>query len=374
VREFHAVLDAIMKPDLEPRADRWEYGSEFHWPGRLGVPGAPPVPTDARLYASGRDALAALIQWGRQRRGWRRWFLPTYFCPDVVAAIEATGIEVVRYEDSPRWPVPPRPDVPFCAGDAYLLVNYFGLRGREAAAAFDLGPAELVEDHTHDPWSRWAHTSRAHYVLASLRKTLPIPDGAALWSPGGCPLPDRAPLGTGRETAVLQKAAAMVLKRLYLQGQFDDKPAFRGLQIAGEDSIAAGPISGVSELTEQILPALPWHAWRSRRARNFAVLRQALQDLDGLDVLAPQSADTCPLAVILEFRSPELREWVRTRLIAAAIYPAVHWPVASHGADALRAAAGLSRRLLTLPCDYRYDAADLGRVADAVRQAVREAG
>ncbi len=362
-----------MRPDIECVAGRWEYGSEFHWPSFHGQPRAPIVPADALMFASGRDAFAALIQHGCQQRGWRRWFMPTYFCPDVAAAIAATGLEVVRYDDSPRWPVPVQPAVPFRTGDVFLLVNYFGLRGQQAAGAVDLGVAELVEDHTHDPWSDWARSSGAAYCLASLRKTLPIPDGAALWSPGGHSLPSRAAVTAIRDSASQKKLAAMLLKRLYLQGEFADKPVFRRLQVEGEGGLAAGPVSGASRVAEQLLPVLPWDDWRMRRAENYGTLRQALENVAGTRVLGPAGAGSCPLALILECQTKELRERIRTGLIAAAMYPAVHWPIESQGCEALQSAERLSQRLLTLPCDFRYGSADLMRVVEVVQRLARGA-
>lgn len=362
------MSDGVRGPEC-----RWEYGSEFHWMSCIHRPRTPTIPADAVTFASGRDALAALLPHGRRQRAWRRCFVPSYFCPDVVATIVATGLEVVRYEDSPRWAVPRQPAVPFQSGDAFLLVNLFGLRGHEAAEAVDLGPADLVEDHTHDPWSAWAQDSKAAYCLASLRKTLPIPDGAALWSPLGLSLPAAADLTSTRESASLKKLAAMVLKRLYLHGQFEDKATFRRLQIEGEADLASGSVSAASGLTEQLLRVLPWDHWRKRRAANAQWLGKALEASSRLDVLRPHSEADCPVAVVVEFPRRELREHVRQGLIASAIYPAVHWSIDSQGSETLRSAEALSQRLLSLPCDFRYGAEDLLRVCDAVQRLACEA-
>jgi hypothetical protein len=233
------------------------------------------------------------------------------------------------------------------------------------------GAAEVVEDHTHDPWSDWARTSQADYCLVSLRKTLPLPDGAAVWSPRRHPLPAQPPLSPEREKASLWKLGAMILKRLYLDGEAVDKQVFRQMQLAGEEAIARGPISGPSRHVEQLLPALPWRSWRRRRAQNHTALSDALGLLPGLHVLAPFSAaGACPLSVIMEFASPELREKCRAGLIAKAIYPAVLWPIEQDSQRSTPEAVRLSRRLLSLPCDFRYGMADLERVATEVRRTV----
>jgi dTDP-4-amino-4,6-dideoxygalactose transaminase len=98
-----------------------------------------------------------------------------------------------------------------------------------------------------------------------------------------------------------------------------------------------------------------------------------LEDVAGIQVLSRADAGSCPLALILECQTEDLRERIRTGLIAAAMYPAVHWPIESRGCEALRSAERLSQRLLTLPCDFRYDSADLMRVVEVVQRLARGA-
>ena len=102
-----------------------EFGSDFH---RLdGFVGTPldierlnPV-----TFADGRLALIGLIQY----KGWKRLWIPEYFCYEVVNSISHTGIELAFYPDGPE-----EDDrslikcIPFCKGDALLRMNYFGLR------------------------------------------------------------------------------------------------------------------------------------------------------------------------------------------------------------------------------------------------------
>jgi hypothetical protein len=349
----------------------WEYGGEFHWPDLNHHPGAPIVPESRRLFASGRDALSALFELGIRFHGWRRLHLPGYFCQKVLAAAGSTGLEVVLYHDSPLQAQPSLPQGPMQAEDAVLVVNYFGLRRRPKAESLAVAPATLIEDHTHDPWSRWATKSRADYCMASLRKTLPITDGAALWSPQGRPLPEWRPVTPEREAASRKKLAAMILKRLYLEGEDVPKPAFRRMQQDGEQHVAGGQISGVSPWAAQMLHLLPWETWRRRREANFGRLAEALTGLPGIRVLRPDDGiAAAPYMVFLECRTTGLRDQLRTQLLAANIYASVIWPIPARGGSLKREAAKLSRRILTIPCDYRYGEDDLRRVAEVVTDAL----
>src|SRR5690606_7795309 len=129
-----------------------------------------------RLYGSGRDALRALLRHGKTQLGWQRLLIPSYFCQDVAASF-TRELPTEVYVDRPGL----RPDERAIAtreGDAVLNVNLFGFR--TAQWAFKLPGVAVIEDHTHDPWSAWAATSQADFAVASLRKTLPLPDGGVL--------------------------------------------------------------------------------------------------------------------------------------------------------------------------------------------------
>lgn len=363
------------QPWPTPARSRWLYTSQFAW---VAVPhrAQPPIlPTPFVLFGSGRDALRALVAWGAQRRGWRRWWVPSYYCQEVPAAIGAAGAEVLFYQDSPLRPRPLLPETPARRGDVVLVVNYFGLRGREALRAMAPGRAAIVEDHTHDPWSRWACESQADYCLVSLRKTLPLPDGGALWSPQGHALPAQPPLTPQRLAASWSRLAAMILQRLYLEGHAVDRRALGRLQTDGEDRIASGPVSGPTRFVQRWLPALPWQTWRGQRAANYRQLRDAVAHLPGVRVVGDATDNgSCPFALVLRCDHFALRQRLRARLIAQRVYATVLWPIADGGVPLLGEAAQLARELLVLPCDFQYGTADLRRVAEAMRQALAEIG
>jgi dTDP-4-amino-4,6-dideoxygalactose transaminase len=350
---------------------RWEFGSEFDWPDLDDRPGAPILPEGAGLFGSGCHALHALLVRGMRDQGWRRCHVPAYFCQDVVAAIRRTGIQVELYVDSPLQPLPSLDQRAFQSTDVFLLVNYFGIRGPQAAESLSLGDAVLIEDHTHDPWSRWVATSRADYCVASLRKTLPLGHGAAIWSPQGHHLPESLAVAPRLRTAAHKKLAAMLMKRLYLRGESISKPLFRQLQLEAENELADSPLSGISPWGSRMLSLFPWEDWRTRRQANHRELAGLLTDLTGIRVVSHEfDPGSCPFSVILECESCELRDHLRSSLTAADIYPAVLWPHEDLVDPLARDAAELSRRMLAIACDSRYQQEDLQRVAEVVQEAV----
>jgi hypothetical protein len=339
-----------------------EIGGEFHLP--VETPG--PYhrwPESAVWYALGRHAVEALLR----QLGSRRLWLPDYFCHEVaVRWSEAAQIEL--YEDDPRWPEPRwetlRPD----PRDVVIGVNYFGVRRgdpwRDWRAETE---CVLVEDHAHDPASEWATVSAADYAFSSLRKTLPVPDGAILWSPRDLPLPDQ-PAG-GADGSEL-KLAAMLMKGEYLgNGDSGLKDRFRRLQLDGEERLAGAALSGASPATrESLVRGVPL-PWRARRSENTARLLSALHGWSAAEPLFTEwPADAAPLGAVLVFESGEERDAVRETLREADVYCPVHWAdAAESSSDRVR---DLAARILTIPTDWRYSAADMTRVASLARAAV----
>jgi hypothetical protein len=250
------------------------------------------------------------------------------------------------------------------AGDVVLVAAMFG-----APPNVHVDPSTvLIEDHSHDPTSTSAFSSTAAFAFASLRKTLPLPDGGVLWSPRELPVPAEAPTTAVHDQAVLMRLSAMTLKLLYLGGADVSKDAFRAMFAQGEDAIGWGDISGISAFSRARIGTMPVDRWRRVRADNLAAFSEALGDVPGIDVL------DAPFAGILVFDDSSRRDAVRDALVSEDIYPTVLWPLDTPAvADIPEAHAELARRMLTIHCDQRYSADDMSRVAAMVRQAAQAA-
>ncbi|HEV3479041.1 MAG TPA: hypothetical protein VG144_06285 [Gaiellaceae bacterium] len=343
-------------------AARWEVGGEFH------LPVEPPGPyhrwpEGALWYSLGRHTLQALLP----RIGAPRLWLPDYFCGEVARSWSALA-DVEVYEDDPRWPEPRWETLRPGPRDAVVAVNYFGVRQAAPWRAWrERTTCVLVEDHAHDPASEWATASTAEYAFSSLRKTLPVPDGAILWSPLGLALPEQ-PAG-GADGSEL-KLAAMLLKGEYLAGGDDElKERFRRLQLDGEERLARSAVAGASAATrESLVRGVPL-PWRARRSENAGRLIAALHGWELAEPLFTEwSAGAAPLGAVFVFQARDERDRVRGVLREAGVYCPVHWADAAHERAPARVRE-LAERILTIPTDWRYSAADMARIASLARSA-----
>ncbi|MCW2724807.1 MAG: hypothetical protein JWN35_1728 [Frankiales bacterium] len=344
----------------------WEVGSESHWDATALRPSdadeAPWLPQPHSLYATGTAALVALI---KERPGRTRLHLPSYFCLGV-AAVLARYAELRWYRDLPGRPGPEAASLLPEPGDVVLAVNLFGRSSRAPWEVWlhEHPEASLVEDHTHDPQSVWARTSGATYCLASLRKTLPVPDGALLWSPAGQPLPVPASPANGASSL---KLAAMVLKGAWLEGKAVAKPDFRRLQMLGEAGLM--DVRGASsDFTRLVLPGLDVRGMRAVRASNVAALAERVGEdgvLGGYARLLPDApVGSVPFQLPVICRSSQVRDHLLAHLLSNGVYAAVHWRQDGEElSPGDHEALDLSRRILTLPVDHRTSPPDVERIS-----------
>jgi len=327
----------------------------------MGLPQAPfvPWPEPGTWYLLGRHAVAGMLC--SLPAVPRCLWVPGYFCHDVVDSWRGLS-QIAMYADDPRWPEPRWSTLQPARDDIVLAVNYFGIRSGEPWQHWhESRSCLLLEDHSHDPVSGWALNSRADYAFSSLRKTMPVPDGAILWSPRGHPLPEIADEDLSGSAL---KLAAMIWKHEYLEGRAVDvaKPLYRQWQRAGEDAFdSSTKISSVSPYSRQYLACGMPVRWRHQRAANVQrLLRQRKASVEAQPLFTSWPTDSVPLAAVFRFTSQIARDSTRKRLEDAGIYCPVHWPAPAHCDQAVREMAATS---LTIPTDHRYGSTDMDRIA-----------
>jgi hypothetical protein len=342
---------------------RPEIGSEFAWdPAAVAPSRESLLPGRFALFATGCGAMSTLL---RQLAPWGRLHVPSFFCMGVVEALSAY-VPIAWYRHLPDGGGPRLDTLRAGTGDVVLAQNLFG---RDRQEPWDMWMrahpgVTVVEDHSHDPFSDWARASTAPYAVASLRKTLPVPDGGLLWSPRGLDLP--RPSGPESPGAHL-KLAAMLLKQAWLEGRAVPKEAFRTLHQRGEQALlgSAGP---ASTLTTALLPLLNLAGLRATSTRNAHALIGALAVRSpGWQVLTGGSAGAAPFRVQLLCASETERDALLAHLAGHGIFAPVHWRQDRDGVCSGDAeAVDLAARILTLPVDHRCGPDDVRRVAEVL--------
>lgn len=341
-----------------------EFGSDFHFIS--GFHGSGNTLGDfyphAIYYADGRQALIHLYH----SQGWQRLWVPEYFCYEVIESLKQAGLNLVFYTD---WPG--NDDVNLYdnlnkvvrPSDAVLQVNYFGTRSYRSSERLPV--AAVVEDHTHDLIGDWPIHSTADWCIASLRKSLPIPEGGILWSPMGLQLPEQPAVSKENERIAAIRWEAMRLKARYLAGEPIEKASFRAGYVDTEEYFDTAPICALDRTCQKYLRTFDIRAWYNRKRENWELLSNIHKD--GIRVFRPETMGCYPFSLVLQFDNPDERDRVRKELIAHQIYPAILWNIP---APASREVVSFSRCMLSVHCDARYTADDIRQMKSIIESII----
>ena len=308
-----------------------------------------------RNYANVRCGLFCLLDTLKPALLW----LPSYGCPTLLEPVRALSIPMRFYavdgalQPSHGWLESVE------SGHAVLLIDYFGFAGDlDLSEALRQKGAWVIEDASQALLSRHVGT-RADYVLFSPRKLVEVPDGGIVVTRGENPYP-RPATGDGepltRWQQVLIEAA---LRRREFDRYGDDRSWYEIFQRASSESlVGAYPMS---DLSRSILTSvIDYEEARTRRRLNFRILNERLNRW-GLYRELPDG--TTPLGYPI--RTPR-RNTVREELFAHRIFPPIHWELDRHVPDLFQPSLDLSREIMTIPCDQRYDVEAMERVAGVV--------
>ncbi len=339
-----------------------EFGSDFHYidtytSGRAHLTD---VFRGATLLADGRQCIVVLIR----QYGWKRIWMPDYFCYEVIETIkEQTGITVKFYEDTPLHEGQVE-NLPFREGDVLLRMNFFGIRDKRSNANI---PCPVIEDHTHDPFGHWALYSDADWCISSIRKILPLPEGGMMWSPKGHRLTVDLQPSEENEQIASTRWEGMEMKTAYLNGEDVSKDEFRRHYTETEEWFDHAEPSLLDEQSKTVVSKqLDINLWQGAKRKNWALL-QRLVNSDVCKILNPEDETCTMFSLVLLFDNKETRDKVRKHLIDACVYPAILWAVPESASEN---AGNFSERMLSIHCDGRYSIEDIQQLASILNKAI----
>ena len=332
-----------------------EFGSDFHYiesynSGRAHLTD---VFRNAMLLADGRQCIVILIR----QYGWRRIWMPDYFCYEVIETIkEQTGVEVMSYADSPLKEGKVE-NLPFMEGDVLLRMNFLGLR--DIRRNKDI-PVPVIEDHSHDPFGHWALYSDADWCISSIRKSLPLPEGGMMWSPKGLELPGVPQSTEENEMIATIRWEAMEMKAEYLAGEDVIKDEFRKKYTDTEEWFDQAEPTQIDERTKEFISKqFDVNLWLGVKRKNWSLLRELVSS-EKCKVIGPEHESCTMFSLVLLLDNKAQRDKVRKSLIENCVYPAILWNVPKTVSEESKC---FSERMLSIHCDGRYNEEDIKQLA-----------
>lgn len=331
-----------------------EIGSTFHTYTFSEVTNLISYHKNSYYYGCGRCAINALIRYHLKKKLWRRLFVPEYFCYEVIDSIKTTGIKIVFYPDYPL-----ENDnsiikkIKFVDGDVLLRMNYFGLRNFRDNSDIK---AIVIEDHSHDLFSDWALNSNADWCIASLRKTLPIPDGGILWSPKkDISFIEKPFINSDHSKLSEDRCRAMKMKEMYLGSEGEvEKVDFLKILHSTEEKLGNANCPAISSVSEEIIKRIP-RSILQRKTENYKVLNKTLSQKKCLILQGEDKS--APFSLVILFNSKSDRDSIREELTCKNIYSTILWEIRNDSVS--EKLKNFSQCMLSLPIDFRYAESDI---------------
>lgn len=304
-------------------------------------------------FGNARSALSALITRVKPAHVW----LPSFVC---TAVAESVPHSLQRfYAVDGALAIDTDMLAQAKAGDVVLGVNYFGISPNKVFLRFVAARPDLVfvEDCAHCavPGPAWGH-----WRLFSPRKVVGVADGGILVSMHPDAIPPQ-PAAEPDDASELWRAPLLRFEDPRQEGSAQWHPANQSKEAAMRVSNA-----GATRMSLALLGLHDPQEIACRRRDNFAVLQAAIGEH-----LLPlrMTADSVPFAFPVRL-VPQRRDTVLRRLHASGIFAAVHWDTLPVAQTDFQQAHLLSRSLISLPCDQRYEATHMEYMAEIFRQAL----
>ncbi|MCR5254845.1 MAG: hypothetical protein K6D96_02850 [Acetatifactor sp.] len=322
------------------------------------------------FYQSGRNAIEELYVY-LKKQGFRKAIIPDYVCQTVKDAILRAGVEVAEYSVSKDFEYSIEGIEKFIEEKCSVYIcHYFGRPlSSEIIATLRKWKTRgiiVVEDITLSLLSESKEgIGFGSYVLGSLRKWFPIPDGGFLYSKEHA-LPMKV---NSNSVSNYTNLYLMVqnLKREYIDGECQDK-ALKNVYMGYykqsiEELFSDYKIYPMSEWSYNYLSNTSVEEIIEKRIKNYDRLYNKLGLCEGIELPDKRVNGFLPFGMVL-FATD--RDNLLEYLISKNIYCNVHWRLGSKKENP--DLEYLSKRIITIPCDQRYNEDDMDYIASIIRE------
>ena len=247
--------------------------------------------------------------------------------------------------------------------DAILWCNYFGYHIKMPELTnFKARGGIVIEDITHSLFSKEIYNWQSDYVVASLRKWLPLLSGGYCGKIKGTLnyKPNKYP----SEKYLNIKRNAMDLKKQYLNGAENiDKNIFLNLFTTANKWIEKNYSRVViDDFSKKILENIDYDTLINKRYENAKIIIEGLKDCKCVEVIESSSERGCPLFIPIMVKY-DYRDDLRNVLISKNVYCPVHWPRPNE-----HCCSNFYDSELSLICDQRYDGKDMNRIVGIIKE------
>lgn len=290
---------------------------------------------------SGRNCLAYLIQ----KKKIKKIFVPKFLCASVAEVCRREGAEVVYYSINSKF----MPTLE--SSDAWVyIVNYYGQLSNELLHYFKKKYRNIIVDNVQ---AYFQEAIEGIDTIYTCRKFLGVPDGAFLYS------------DVGLDDLDIDESFDRVR---FLLGRYEKSASeFYCDYIKEENCFSDWKIKKMSLLTRNLLHGIDYEFVKNRRKNNFEYLHSVFKDNNKLEVSVVEGPYMYPLYI-------ENGALIRRKLQERKIYIPTLWPDVFDLCRENEQEYDMSKNILPIPVDQRYDIEDMKYIYNQFKSIVREVG
>lgn len=309
--------------------------------------------TDQKLMGayclrSGRDTLKAIAREYEPCVA----LLPALACDSMVHPFELYGHEIRYYKLNEDYSINIDNLDVVAKKVLFLYADYFGrpvIKDEELNKLKEMGNIIFIEDRTHNLFQKRKYTFKPDYIMASLRKWLPVPDGGLLWGEMSRPLENDTTFSTTRLKAQCMRHEFLAC------GDESVKTEYRKIFSTVSDLMDEDGPSAMSSYAYALAKDIDWNWVRRTRRQNAETLTSILSSSPYIKLIQ----DTPGLSdLYVPFTVPNRNE-VQWRLSAEGIFNTIIWPLMDEQKEACKVAKYTEENMLAAPCDQRYTVEDM---------------
>lgn len=208
----------------------------------------------------------------------------------------------------------------------------------------------IIEDITHALYTKHAQfIGFGNYIIGSLRKWLPIPDGAFLSSTETIP---ESPIEEGYNEYSFNYFAAQVMKGIYLQNTDLNKEHFLELnQKAMKSLFSDYRIRNMTSISQRYISSYDMESLIEKRINNYDYLVNKTKNCSFIKPIFDRQEGQVPFGFVVLSNQ---RDKLLKHLISNDIYCNIHWELTDECKSRDKISKKISNMILTIPCDQRY--------------------
>lgn len=294
-------------------------------------------------------------------------FVPSFTCHVCIEPFVEMGYEVYPYKInkdlSINWHVF-LTEVEKKKPSVILIHSFFGLntlKGNEEVIneINELGIC-IIEDLTHSMFSNFSHLD-VSYHIGSIRKWLPIPDGAFV-------------KGLKKQLYLIQdnelvnaKIEAMKMKNDYLMYLYGDNVGYRKSFAHAEELLDSRKQAfRMSDESVRICKSVDWDKFKSVRRQNYNKLCEMISECQDIQLVIGKCDDT-EVPLMVPIYVPNDRASFQSYMVKNNIFPTIIWRCSEYIKSTIDSDAKyIYDNIICFHCDQRYTVKDMERIGNTI--------